>query len=658
MTLTIPANHPRVMVRPEDLPRLRMMAQNTHRAEMGALLSLAASNGKDEDAKSDCAHTAWRLAFLYLLTEDKAHAAACANAIETVLDRDVSGGYFEAQRRIRALGCAYDWCHDAFPPMLLERMAHGALAIGHALYANHEMYPNNHVAGHEVNMVPHLLEACIAIGDEHFGARALLADVVDRFDKMLACYQFFLEKECFQQSYSYTAAYVPEIATCFHLLQAATGVDWYAKNPWYRNFTAWWTYALRADDTFIRYGDYFCGMPVFGNAAYFRPFAAAAQRYRDPLAQWWVNRFTVTGSEPEMFFFHDRENPVAPKKPESLPRTKLFTQMGIAIARDWGDGTVAALKCSPIYLHNHCHRDQNQITIYHKGDQAIDSGCYDGYETPHWYNYYIRTIAHNTIVVHDPDEQMISRGKTYVNDGGQRFVNEPMWAPRTLESLKSEAYRDGEIAAYREGEGWSYVCGDASHCYRPSKLVRFLRHVVFVLDWPHPGAVSLVVFDDVEVSRDGLTPRWLLHTVEEPTVSGGRIDIRQGKGRLTAHVLAPQAARIATIGGPGKEFMVGEQNFPLNKEQEWFSGAKGPQVPGSWRAEVSPAAGHPRRTRFVTLLVPADADAPAEPAPTIETTGDGFVVRQGGLTVALQAKPGPVPTDGARIIAVALAGGA
>jgi len=654
MTIAIPSDHPRVMVRPSDLPRLRVLANSTHRAEMDALLLLATSNGKDPDPQSDCSHTAWRLAFLYLLTQNKAHATACENAIETVLNRDATGGYFEAQYRLRALGCAYDWCHNAFSPLLLERMAHAAVAIGHQLYAVHEMYPNNHVAGHEVNMVPHLFEACIAIGDEHFGARELLTDVEDRFTKMLACYKHFLESESFQMSYSYTAAYVPEIASCFHLLQAATGIDHYAKNPWYRNFISWWTYALRSDDTFIRHGDYFCGMPVFTNGTYFRPFAAAAQHYKDPLAQWWVNRFTVIGSEPEMFFFHDRASTIVPQNPHTLPRSKHFQHMGVVIARDWGDGTVAALKCSPIYLHNHCHRDQNQLTIYHKSDQAIDSGCYDGYETPHWYNYYIRTIAHNTIVVHDPNEQMVSRGKTYANDGGQRFINDPGWTPRTLDHLTDHAFRDGAMAAYREGDGWTYACGDATNCYSPKKLTRFLRHVVFILDWPHPRAVSLLVLDDVEVARDGLTPRWLLHMVNQPTVSGNAIAVKNGAGRLTAHILAPQHPRIDTIGGPGQEFMVGDQNFPLHNEQDWFSGKKGPQIPGSWRVEVSPPATQPRRTRFVTLLVPADAEAPTEPAPSIETVGNGFIVRQGGLTVALQATPAAAPTDGTRIITVTL----
>ena len=119
-----------------------------------------------------------------------------------------------------------------------------------------------------------------------------------------------------------------------------------------------------------------------------------------------------------------------------------------------------------------------------RATQAIDSGAYDAYETPHWYNYYIRTIAHNTIVIHDPAEKFISRGKEYANDGGQRFINEPHFQPTKFEDICSDAFRDGRILAYREGDGLSYVCGDASNCYRKEKLTRFLRHVTFVLDWP------------------------------------------------------------------------------------------------------------------------------------------------------------------------------
>jgi hypothetical protein len=647
MSLNVAAGHPRVMVRPDDLPLLRKRAQTTHKKEYDALMALAATGGKDSAEGSDHAQTAWRLSFLYLLSGDQAHAAAAQCALEQVLNRDVSGGYFEAQRRMRSLSCGYDWCFDAFTPHFRQRLAHGALAHCHAIHANEEVWPENYNAGHEINMVPHMLSTGIAACDEIYGARQVLEDTVPRFENMLKCYAHFLKGDSFQQSYSYTAAYVPEIATIFQTLESGLGMKMFEQNPWFANFINWWTYALRSDETFIRYGDYFCSHPVFKNNAYWRPFAVAAAKYRNPLAQWWVNRFTISANEPEVIIFEERENAVAPEGPEKLRRTKLFDPMGVAIARgDWSDGTVAALKCTPVYLHNHCHRDQNQITVFHKGDLAIDSGVYDGYETPQWYNYYIRTIAHNTIVVHDPEEKFISRGRQYANDGGQRFINEPNFSPRSIEAVKSEAFKDGKILSYAEQKDHSYVCGDASNCYSPKKLKRFLRHVIFVLDWPRPATVSLVVVDEVEVARSGLTPRFLLHTMEEPEVSGSSIVNHEGGGRLSTFVLQPQAAKIEKIGGEGKEFWVDGQNYPLK------STPGGPHTPGRWRVEVSPAdAG--LQTRFVTMLIPGDAESPAETTPTVQVTSAGIVVSHQDLSVGFFEKA-PQPLAAKRTISVTL----
>jgi hypothetical protein len=427
-------------------------------------------------------------------------------------------------------------------------------------------------------------------------------------------------------------------------------------NAWLANVVKWWTYALRDDETFIRFGDYFCAIPLFENGQYFRPLAAIASRYRDGLAQWWVNRFRLQANEPDQVLFEDRPG-VAPRDPNAeLPRTAFFGPMGVAVARGDFDrgGTVAAFKCTPVYLHNHGHRDANSFTIYHKGDLAIDSGAYDAYETPHWYNYYIRTIAHNTIVVHDPGEAFVSRGKEYANDGGQRFINEPHFQPRTLEETALEVYRDGRVLAHREGDGWSYACGDASNCYRKAKLTRFLRHVTFVLDWPRAGSVPLVVLDELEVARAGLEPRFLLHTMEEPRIRGSEITATHRGGRLTASVLLPKSPRIETIGGPGREFEVDGKNYPLNREMI------GPHTPGAWRAEVradeSDPQGQTLERRFLTLLAPADVEAPPEPPATVEQTIAGWIIRQGDLAVAL-VRPGQrISLSAPRSIQIELAG--
>jgi hypothetical protein len=648
MAFAIRDGHPRVLVRPDDLPVLRRRAATTHAGQVRTLRALAEA-GAEPGSGRDYADSIWRLAFLHLITGDAADARPAIDAVRKLLDLDVSGAYFVGARRLKALAASYDWMHGTLGDDLRRQVGQKALAYCQALYDSGEIEPEHFLLGHAINQMPFVLMAGIAVGDEIDGATRFVEDVMRRMDRQLPCYRHFLEKDCFQQSYSYTSTYVGEFPYLFQAIEAGLGVEMYRANPWFANVTKWWTYALRDDETFLRFGDYFCAIPVFENAQYFRPLAAIASRYRDGLARWWVDRFKLRGDEPDQFLFEERPGP-EPKPPTDLPRTKLFGPMGTAIARgDFEHGTVASFKCTPVYLHNHSHRDANSFTIYHKGDLAIDSGAYDAYETPHWYNYYIRTIAHNTVVVYDADEHFVSRGKAYANDGGQRFINQPHFQPINLEDVKGEAFRDGRIAAYKEGDGWSYVCGDASNCYGQEKLHRFVRHVVFVLDWPKQRCVSMVVLDELEVHRHGLEPRFLLHTMGEPTVEGSRISARHGGGRLTATVLLPTSPRVEKIGGPGREFEVDGRNYPLDRKMT------GPHTPGAWRTEVSVAGGNGPVRRFLTLLVPADADAPQEVEATVEESAAGWVVRQGDLAVALVRPGASITSDAARNIRVELA---
>jgi len=655
MKYTLASGHPRTLVNPAMLEGLRRRAASTHRAEMDGLLDLAQNKGNLPGPEGDYSDAAWRLAFLYLLSNETSHAASCVFALEKMLELPVSGAYFVGARRLKALACAYDWLHGFLPGAVRERVGRAALAYCQAIYDSGEIEVGTCFCGHNVNQIPYVLMAGIAVADELPRGRDYIENILWRLGLTLPGYRFFLEKESFQMSYSYTSTYVSELPYIFQAAEIGLGLRWFEEQEWLRGVVKWWTYALRSDDTFLRHGDYFCWSRVFENPQYYRPLAAIASHYRDPLAQWWVERFRLEGEEPDKILFEERAGAVRAEGPpdvEGLPRTKLFERMGVAVARgDFADGTIAAFKCTPYYLHNHSHRDANQITIYHKGSQALDSGAYDGYETPHWYNYYIRTIAHNTIVVHDPTELMVSRGKLYANDGGQRFVNEPDFQPRFFQDVLKDAFREGQILAYKEGPGHSYVCGDASRCYAPRKLRRFLRHAVFVLDWPHKGAVSLVVMDELDLARPGLTPRFLLHTVDEPVVAGPRIVARQGGGRLTATVLWPSPARIEKIGGPGREFWVAGANYALNPL------GPGPHEPGAWRVEVTPTnASEAARVRFLTLLVPADATAPEEAPPSFENLGGGLLLRQGGLAVALlEADSGP-QLEADRAVVVQLAG--
>ena len=667
VALNIRQGHPRVLVGPEELKLIRRRARTTHQAEFNSLLQLAERTAAAATAPASAPATApttrragrggvpadlvWRLAFLYLLTGDKAHGKLATTALVNSLKVTVNGRYGYAGPYMKAMGCAYDWLHDVLDDATREQVAGRALQWCRSVYLSKEVDPREYFYGHYFNQIPYIMMCGLAIADEYQGQNSLglLQNAVWRLNRSISGQRYFLESSCFPMSYPYTCTYIGELPYLFQCSDVALGARLFAESRWMANIVPWWTYALRDDESFVRFGDYFNGQPLFQNAFYFRVFAAIASRYGDAQAQWWVNRFHEQGNEVDRIIFEERENAPEPQDPESLPRRKFFDRMGTTVARgDFASGTLATFKCSPIYLHNHCHRDANSFTIYHKGDQALDTGAYDAYETPHWHNYYVRSIAHNTIVVYDPEEKMISRDKEYANDGGQRFVNDPYWQPRSYEDLFRPEFAEGQVLAYREGRDWSYVCGDATHCYASAKLKAFLRHVVFVQDWPAPQCVSLVVLDEVEVARDGLVPRWLLHTEAQPTVEGSRIASTGGKGRLTTTVLLPQAHKIELVGGEGHDFWVDGKNYPPR------DGGTGPRTQGAWRVELSPTEAG-RRTRFLTMLVPADAEAPAEAAVTLEESPAGLVIRQGELTVTFTTQPEPSAQRDGRNIVVKLA---
>ena len=77
------------------------------------------------------------------------------------------------------------------------------------------------------------------------------------------------------------------------------------------------------------------------------------------------------------------------------------------------DAVIAEMKVNEYNFANHQHLDAGAFQIYYQGALAIDSGLYSGssgqYGSPHCQNYYWRTIAHNSLLVYDPQEDF---GKT------------------------------------------------------------------------------------------------------------------------------------------------------------------------------------------------------------------------------------------------------
>jgi len=437
----------------------------------------------------------------------------------------------------------------------------------------------------------------------------------------------------------------------------------------------------------------------------------AVHRFKDPYAAFLLRKsgwLPATWRIPVLQFLWD-DPEVVPRDPAAttaaeLPRHKLFTGIGHLVLRDGfsPDSTWIELTCGP-YFAKHDHLDAGSFAIYRKGHLAIDSGAdYTDTESPHYLNYYRRTVAHNTMLVYQPGESFFWGENRWAaaNDGGQRMDSSRFWnSVRSLEDWRKT--RDlwdrcrFDVVESAPGD-YHYAKADATRAYQPSKLERFTREVAYL----EPSR-TMVVLDRVRSRDAGYRKAWLLHGVGEPRIEGpaAGADVgaggtshrdatlatfEDGGGRLRVHTLLPRTREVIARGGPGFEFWTpgdakggpwgSGQSWPLEPaeggpipddpylKEMWttFWGgdfkALSPSnrravVPGSWRIEVSPAA-PAKDDVFLNVLEIGDRDgsAPRRVAP-IEGHGlTGAAVDGAGVVLFAES---PVADAEATLPAVA-----
>src|SRR5690606_15385528 len=215
---------------------------------------------------------------------------------------------------------------------------------------------------------------------------------------------------------------------------------------------------------------------------------------------------------------------VAPIPLGELPPARLFRDVGTVFlhsALDRPDDNVRLIfHSSPHGGHGHSHADQNSFhVIAYNEHLLLDSGYYTPTGDPHREQWYVRTKAHNTLLV----------------DGtGQE------WGDTT-------GY--GCITHYEEHPEWVAFTGDAAAGYHEAPLERFDRHVVWLRG---EDVQTYVIIDDVIAAND--QPRtfdWLLHAANEMRIDGDRqvVDVFGEKGEARVTLLAPQSLALSQTSG-------------------------------------------------------------------------------------------------------------
>jgi hypothetical protein len=468
--------------------------------------------------------------------------------------------------------------------------------------------------------------------------------VSDCLTNILETTNFVSPQGSYHESVDYMRITWASLVLLAELQRTTTGIDPAHHYPVFSNIGNTYLYKLLPDGTPSREGDN--EYPVL-DLRDTSVLGYSVNRFKDPYSAWLLRKsgfFPKQWLLPVLEFLWD-DPEVTPRDPSvstenELPRARYFSGVGHLVMRDgWKpDATWIEFDCGP-YLAKHQHLDQNQITIYHGGYLAIDSGAdYTDSESPHYLNYYRRTVAHNSVLVYDPAEKFFwsQNVMAAANDGGQRMDSSRFWntirSPEDWQSTR-DLWNLGTMRVVDHVPGhYDYAMGDATNAYSREKLKRFTRELVFV-----PGANLLFVFDRVVSANASFRKAWLLHGVNQPSVDAdagkgtteakefkkaSSFCFREGSGELLVHSLLPHERLVTRRGGPGADFYTpgddhggawgSGENWPLEPGE----GGPLPQdpklrsmwktfwgddfskvlpsnrknvVPGSWRIEVSPA---------------------------------------------------------------------
>ncbi|MCB2227456.1 MAG: heparinase II/III family protein [Desulfarculaceae bacterium] len=395
--------------------------------------------------------------------------------------------------------------------------------------------------------------------------------------------------------------------------------------------------------------------------------ALLALRPGDPAAGA-VRALLLDGQTPTMLA-HNRVfwdflwlDPTAPTEAlATVALSNLAPATGQAVLRsDWSDrSTWLGFNCGPHFALRQ-HLAAGSLILFRRGMLLSQEGGYDGPTSAHALNYGIRSVAHNTLLVYDPQEYSwydMRAGKqpkgTYSNDGGQRawslFNNKgrpTTSAPWTASGYQTGAapwdklgdiYQVAQIEALEDEPRYAYVRGRATEAYDGSthKLKRFLRHV-FLLRANGPDdaeAVEVVVVaDDVELARKGLSVHFALHFADRPKAASplkqlapGRwrgpatpFTVMAGESRLEVVPVWPAGARLDITGGAGTAgSWVGNRNYP----------PRPPTVnPAPWRAEYVVADAAVMSQPMLHALLPADQKSLEVPMIKAVKTGDSRTI--------------------------------
>lgn len=629
LACTVPApgysvapGHPRLYVLSSEVDDLRAKCDGPMAADLADVVAWAEENMAaplpiDNEWQYGCHLSTY--SFLYLVTGDVSYAGRAKVLAQYGMDHGSRGdGHYTC-----GLALFFDWCNDYLTPAERQNFGRELGESGLAYAAQHDYDTMNNYHSKLSRLKP-LAFAGIPLHGEgiHDSAAATLCDLFREHtfgeEHTLAC----IDEIAGDGSY-YEGEYTLNIMANYFVpgcwvWNVATGESAFEVSSNLSHMSEYYLYEIFAKNgpgvnAFLggsKQGDSYSHTTGAASARLFMHTMAAA--YDDGRAEWLAREIVARelgyiNRNERWHLIVMRDMDVVPVPPHDLPYTRYFEDMGTVYMRSGWDysenstDTYAVFRCEGMNA-GHTHAHQNHFLIARGGDVlAIDSGGYDSSISEHHSNYFERTIAHNTVTVYDPDETSFV---PFANDGGQL---PPLRLPIQYGDASDDRYGRGKVEKVEDTEDQVYMKGDATAAYSPHKMELFTREII------HLKPDVFVVFDRVRATSPSFTKRWLLHSIDEPSIGGNTAVITQGASRLVVQSVLPEGASVSKVGGPGREFEVGGVNYVPTDN------LRGDM--GSWRIEITPSDAA-REHFFLTVLSVADAAERSVPEVKLIRSGD------------------------------------
>lgn len=636
----VPAGHPRLFVRPEDLPALRELAAGRESKAFAALRAeadryiaagptpepehMGSARDKDnaelvkywwpnrEQTMRACSE-AEVISFVYMITREPKYAAAARRWVLHLASWNPDGptnfamNCEAAKPLLYRLPRAYDWAWDALEEadrqavrkVMLRRVndawVSGEIGRGTG-HINRPYNSHGNRVWHKVG------EAGIALLGEVPEAETWLDYAVNKF---FACYPVWSDDDGgWHEGVSYWAGYMSKVVWWLQVADRALGIDGLTK-PFFAQVGDFPMYVAPPGSPNMGFGD-LCHRPVSGGMGEFmdyfirakggRPDGGSARYWR-----WWCEQWKARAPGGVIGFLYRASLPEAPaaRTPDDLPSSKVFRGTGVAALNsnllDAREGVSVLFKSSPFGRRSHGHNPHNSFQLNAYGEALLVTCTYrDLHGSRFHYQYAHSTAAHNTVLV----------------DGKGQTPRSP--AP------------DGAIVAASLSPAWDYVAGEAAAAYGGA-LKRFRRHMLFI----KPDVI--VICDELRAAQPS-TFQFMLHALKEFVVDekAARLAVEMPAAGATVQYLSPA---------------------PLGWRQwEGFVPPPTREFPNHWHVEAS-TQDKRESLSMLTVIIPHRAgQRPAWSAQRIESdTAVGVRLSLGGKALAAAfrlADDGKAAVDG------------